>query len=72
MNFISFEIEDGTKIGARNADGSVYVLTLDQLDQNNDNTVTAVDDPFYLVLTDETQITNQNQSITLMEILVMF
>ena len=59
-DFISFEIEDGTKIGARNADGSVYVLTLDQLDQNNDNTVTAVDDPFYLVLADETQINDQS------------
>ena len=59
-DFTSFEIEDGTKIGARNLDGSVYVLTLDQLDQNNDNTVTAVDDPFYLVLADETQINSES------------
>ena len=41
-------------------DGSVYVLALDQLDQNNDNTVTAVDDPFYLVLADETQIDSKS------------
>ncbi len=59
-DFISFENAQGTAIGAKNADGSVYVLTMDQLDVDGVSGISASSEFFYLVLSSGAQINDLN------------
>ena len=62
--YLSFENAQGTAIGAKNADGSVYVLTMDQLEVDGSAGISSSTEFFYLVLSSGAQITDLNTSYT--------
>ena len=62
--YLSFENAQGTAIGAKNADGSVYVLTMDQLEVDGNAGISSSTEFFYLVLSSGAQINDLNTSYT--------
>ena len=56
------KMRKGTAIGAKNADGSVYVLTMDQLNVDGSAGISSSTEFFYLVLSSGAQITDLNIS----------
>ena len=61
-DYLSFENAQGAAIGAKNADGSVYVLTMDQLDGDGNGDISSSTEFFYLVLSSGAQISELNNN----------